>query len=511
MPLALAWPSVTEKSRPVSAWLSREMATNSSFACSTRQSWQWSQRLFQSPCPLGSAAITKPRVPSGTHRRAALEEQRRKTAHIPRLANRFDERRFEEPDIVSAGLRQMTDRLFAALGAAEVRYREPLTRLFVGGLPDQDPSATLTAFPDGSGRILVSDGVHGLVHLLATLATTWYFGFGGKRWRGWSANRKRAAAMMREDEVHPQTRVLLAALRWNLIHRRAWGNSATLAVEPRGEPAEGFAEVCSQLALAFMLAHETGHHVLGHSVEQIGSWDAENQADAFALRATYEYLKVAEAGPVWFLTLTGARLAIMAAHLVEQALFVTPPVTHPSAEKRWSNLTDSVSEKKALGEAVVVTAGLGQAVGLAANLRFSMPPEWWTAAYADPSVHCDVHEPDYYENMSLFDRLSFGDPEHPARMLKVFADRGELDTLSAALLAKREGLAPALAQLGIPDDVATASAQPGAVLSYHRLVELVHGAPAVASVESSTTRRLAAVAIATLLGGVHKGVLSGHE
>jgi hypothetical protein len=197
----------------------------------------------------------------------------------------------------------------------------------------------------------------------------------------------------------------------------------------------------------------------------------------------------------------------LAAHLVEHVLFVRPPTTHPPVGTRWDALTDHVPDRQAMTKAHMVTAGLEQAVVQAGQLRRRLPESWWQKAYAHRRVYTDVHEPDYYEHMSLLDRLCFGDPEDPARMLQQFDERGEVDALGAALCARDHGLTAALQELGVEPRLAVDAGRPDLALSYHTLIEMAHLSATLRVVSNSTTRRLAAIACGTLMGGTARGIL----
>ncbi|HEY3946185.1 MAG TPA: hypothetical protein VGL78_13240 [Solirubrobacteraceae bacterium] len=439
-----------------------------------------------------------------TDQRKLLTDLRAAAADVPRLASRVEGYADEHADAMSMGLRELTDRLFPVMSEGQPEHTQALGRLSLAMLHDDEAIAMFTRFGDGSSRVLVSSGLISMLHLLAELTSIWYHEVGGA---GWRRAFKMIRAINRLEQDERLIPVLAVALRWNVIHRRVWGNSATLAFEPASEESVSFRDLSAQMALVFVLAHECAHGLLGHDANNAGDWDAELAADAMAFRATQRFIDVTEGNSPPLHALLAARLAFFTSDLIEHVLFVRPPVRHPSAHARWEALVDEVGDRTELAKAEVLTAGLDTAVGRASDLRFALPASWWATAYKDRRVHCDVHEPDYYEHFPFLDRMSFGDPDDPARMLNKWAGEHGLCALQAAFTTRDEGLEAGLRALGVDAHAAQAIASADAPLSTYTLTELVLGSPAISVLPTSTLRRLATVATVTLMSGVEQGIL----
>ena len=179
----------------------------------------------------------------------------------------------------------------------------------------------------------------------------------------------------------------------------------------------------------------------------------------------------------------------------------------PTPEDRWNALRHHLPDPALPAKVSLITHGLQNALGHAGALRTALPENWWERAYAHPRVHTDVHDPDYYRHFGLFDRLSFGDPEDPARLLQQIANDGHPAPLEAALAARDHGLQAALHTTEVDTTLVDQATDPRLALSYYTLTELAHGSRALDGVEDDTLRRLSAIALSTLLGGVERKIL----
>lgn len=435
----------------------------------------------------------------------AWEVLRGELSGHPRLAARFSELPDDAPtDFLSAALGQMAERLLPAMTADRPAWEQELPWLTIGVLDDQEPSATLSSFSDGSRLVLITGGLMGLLRTLSELMAVWQHASGGPGWRGAPAKIRK---VLQSPDRDRDVRMIAVALRWHLVHRRQWGMPATLAVELRGRD-DDYCEYYSQLALVFVLAHECAHFFLGHDGADKGSWEAEVAADAVAFRATCDYLRLSDGEDPRADALVAARLAMFAIHLVERALFVRPPVEHPPATRRWDALEASVDHRVAVASATAITVGLQRALDRAADLRFALPEPWWAEAYGHPAVHCDIHEPDYYSTTVPFlDRLSFGDPDDPFNILELNAETYGVDARTATLVAKGQGLIAGLTELGLDRESAEQATNADGPLSYRTLMEVVLASEVVSQAPDTTTARVIATAATTLLGGLERGIL----
>jgi hypothetical protein len=398
-------------------------------------------------------------------------------------------------------LDEMRGRLFPIMDRLVPDRASALEEIALSGVREEEAFATFTRFADGSCRVLVSDGLIGLLRMLCDLTCVWYQDKGG---RGWRASFRLARDLQRLAEDEESVPILAVALRWNLIHRRLWGKGATLPVEPSTDASQGLRNVLVQAAWIFVVAHECAHGLLGHGPVDVGNWDAEHAADVLALKATLGTLRIDEGGAKPIHGFLAVRIALTAIDLVEQVLFVRPPASHPSPASRWGALAPLVG-KPELARPSVVAGGLLEAARRASNPRYALPAEWWDRAYRHPQVHCDVHEPWYYDAVRLLDRLSFGDPNDPARALK--GNRSEQcdRALNAAFAAREGGLRAGLEMLGVPLEIAATAADPSLPLSVYSLVEYVIESPTLQAVPAGE-RRIPALCAATLLGGIEKGI-----
>lgn len=430
-----------------------------------------------------------------------VAEWREQMGDVPRLLTQLDALPEVASDFVADALDEMKVRLSSIVERLVPSPARSFSETMFAGIKDEEAFAIFTPFEDGSSRVLISDGLVGLLRMLSDLACVWHENNSGTGWRAAFRQSRELQRREAEEELVP---VLSVAIRWNMIHRRLWGKSATLPVEPSNSAAELIRDVIAQSSWIFIVAHESAHGLLGHTADQIGDWDAEHEADALALRITFGAMRVDEGAAQPIHALLGAYVALTGISLIERVLFIRPPSTHPPPADRWAALVEVVGQAGTAGMAVA-TAGLDEAVRRVSSLTSVLPAEWWSKAYAHPRVHCDVHEAWYYEMMPLLDRLSFGGPEDPARALKGKKDPHSDRALDAAFAAREHGLYTGLDQLGVTSDVATVAADPGLPLSVFSLVECVYESPALRALPAEE-RRIPTLCTATLLGGLEKKI-----
>jgi hypothetical protein len=430
-----------------------------------------------------------------------VAEWRERMGDVPRLLTRLDARPRVASDFIGDALDEMKVRLSSVVERLVPSPARRFGDVEFAGIKDEEAFAVFTPFEDGSSRVLISDGLIGLFGMLSDLACVWHENKSGTGWRAAFRHARELRRVETEEELVP---VLSVAIRWNLIHRRLWGKSATLPVESSGSATELIRDVIAQSAWIFILAHESAHCVLGHTGAQIGDWDAEREADALALRITYGAMRVEEGASQPLHALLGAYLALTGINLIERVLFIRPPSTHPPPADRWAALVELVGETDAT-KTSMFAAGLDEALRRTSNLTYVLPAEWWSQAYAHPQVHCDVHEAWYYEMMPLLDRLSFGGPEDPARILKDRKSPHSDRALDAASMARGRGLRAGLDGLGVDSDLATVASDSGLPLSVFSLVECVYESPALQALPEEE-RRIPTLCTATLLGGLEKKI-----
>jgi hypothetical protein len=79
--------------------------------------------------------------------------------------------------------------------------------------------------------------------------------------------------------------------------------------------------------------------------------------------------------------------------------------------------------------------------------------------------------------------------------------------LKAAYTARDKGLEAGLNALPVASETTRLVVQRGTPLSVHSLVEMILDSSTMRAVEDTTMRRLAAIATATLMTGVDRGIL----
>jgi hypothetical protein len=428
--------------------------------------------------------------------RAALGRLRTATAHVPRLVADLDELGNGEGDHLAAGLAAMTDQLYPIMSDGQDAHARELGRLSLAGLDDEDAFAMFTRFDDGSSRVLISTALIGMLHMLAELTSIWYYSAPSRGWRDRFTTVRANAASIQEQDV---ILTLVAAVRWNAIHQRVWGKCATLALEQGGKDAPNFRDASVEGASTFVVAHECAHGLLGHSAQDAGDWEAETAADAQALRAVQGFLEAAGREAPLMYALLAARMTFMVTDLIEQVLFVRPPVRHPSARARWEAVVREAGSPSDAQRVEALTAGLGEAIRQASDLRSALPRASWDAAYANEHVRCDVHPPIYYDSFWVIDELNFGGPERPAQLLRKMADQHGVVAATAVAESRHRGLAAGLAMLGIDEQSAQLAARVDAPLSAHSLIQLVEESPVLSAIPQDWVRTMAAVSTVRLV------------
>lgn len=369
--------------------------------------------MADNEAPRGQAEESLQWLP--TDQRKLFERIRARAADVPRLAAQVAELPDDPTDLMSACLREMSSRLFPVMAGNDPERARVLDGMALACIEDDEVVAVFRPFDDGSSRILVTSGLVSLLRLLADLTAVWFHDMAGS---GFGRTLRMLRAVRRLDQDERSVPVLAAALRWNIIHRPVWGNSAILAIEPSNPDAIEARDLLAQMAYVFVVAHECAHGILGHTGANAGDWEAEHAADQIAFQAmsAFHADDGAQVSPVF--PLVAARLALTAVALGEGSLFVRPPVHHPPGEARWEALAGELGDRRGPTQAAVFTAGLNAAVEHAVDPRRELPPAWWEIAYASPHVHRDIHDPAYYDNFKVFDRLSFGGPEFALRSLE---------------------------------------------------------------------------------------------
>ena len=215
-------------------------------------------------------------------------------------------------------------------------------RVPVRTLADGEASASFLSFDDGSHAVLVSRALQENVIAMANLVE--YFDMS-------SGNAKSLASFGKilrgKDKAVSR---LSVALRYSLLGQRMTGWAPPVPVELDSESFDVAAKMASG-ALMFVVAHELGHIVLGHTttattpleaggsvtVSELQELQADNWAVAF-LKAVMADDPEPENIVLWC-----AFIALWAMQVTEEAVFVRRNRTHPEAWTRWAVIEKQAS------------------------------------------------------------------------------------------------------------------------------------------------------------------------
>ncbi|MER6762826.1 MULTISPECIES: hypothetical protein [Amycolatopsis] len=398
--------------------------------------------------------------------RAAHGLRRRLDTLFTAWAERTEAAAYEHP--VDAVLGENSGLVKAAMEELGVPA-ERLAAVHVGSALDEDVSAQMQPFDDGSGLVLVSDAILALTNvygLHAGAALGELAGFGSAR-QMWQSFRMATGGGLGEDPFF-----LTGLLRYYNVHQRVYGIAAKLG---RTEERAGndIVDLINTSATQFVLGHEIAHHALGHTSapsafspgEHLPACSADAQreldADLFAHRAVVRVFETQLSGrrkfgrgrgresPEINATL-GALVAILTVHSTETALFIRRGNTHPPAAERAARLLDGLGRRVQqfsplfLGKMLSSTAA-------SSDFGASVEPFGWAAFYADPRVDTP-HPRSYLDQIALFDRLQTA----PRAQLLEGLARKSTDSsgiLARGAAAALEGDVPgALAIWGVADE-----------------------------------------------------------
>ncbi|MEJ2862566.1 hypothetical protein [Actinomycetospora flava] len=352
--------------------------------------------------------------------------------------------------------------------------RDP-RRLLVRVTDEDTVVASCTPFDDGSGLILFSEGLMGLVDLFSKQFAL----SSGVRPGPLGLLDDRALAMAattshREDEY--SRAVDVALLRWRLFHQRVYGNSASLfRTLPR--PLQRVADNINGHAMTFVVAHECAHHLLGHSAVTRGfSTSAELQpclddlvteesADERALEL------LTRRGSFGAEESLGALVAIMAVEYFESTAFVRQAATHPRPHDRARRVLERTSSwnRAALGHLV---ARVRVVADRAADRNAFVEPSWWKTMYEAPDVLTEPHSLATINRFFETDKIVSAPLDNVDRLLDHVASVG-LDVRREADLVRSGSLEDGLGRLGISDRQTRLITDPNITLSFAAVVRVL--------------------------------------
>jgi hypothetical protein len=380
---------------------------------------------------------------------------------------------------MAALLRELTGQVTAAmaeLGAPADR----LASVWVTGTLEEDVSAQLLPFADGSGLVQVSDAILSLCGVYAQFIGMGMAGVStrtrvGGMWQAWRA--------VRRGSLDHDPEFLTGLLRYYNIHQRLYGLAGKVGVRlsPAAQPLAAFV---SMQAWLFVLGHEIAHHVLGHdsapsaflpgqhlppcSADQQRELDADRLAYAALVRARHEL------GEGFGLGMVGALTAMFALHSTEQALFLRLGCTHPPAAERAAHLLDQLSQKEQQF-APVLAASLQVATDTSSAFGPGAPTFDWPAFLADPAID-SPHSAGYLGQLPILDAAQCQPPEHLVRILHDVDEEEGTDLGRAADRAFHGDAEEALLAWGVPAAAVSSLCDRTRPLTFHSLFDQLHTA-----------------------------------
>ncbi|MGV9881149.1 hypothetical protein [Streptomyces sp. NPDC003006] len=366
----------------------------------------------------------------------------------------------------------------ADLGASAAR----LESVRVVTTLDQAVSAQMTPFDDGSGLVIVADGIFGMCssycQYLALCADT----------RSHATSRPTALWRLLRDlgkgEVFGYEDVLTALLRYHTAHQRALAVSTQLGVRlsPEGEQ---YAAQLSHLAYRFVVGHEMAHHVLGHSHgpsafapgEHLPACSAddrrERDADRLAFQATrrasdkqshgqWESMVMLERATM------AALMAMMALHVAERTLFIHRGCTHPPAAVRTGWLLEQLKPGKQRSTRRLLCVPM-KATEAATDLSEHARPFSWQAL--DPDLVYSPMPRSHLEAIGELDALQCETEAFHVAWLERHATTDTAWLGEGARLAAAGEPAPALRRWGVDEGVSRALCNPQRALTFFTLKE----------------------------------------
>lgn len=294
---------------------------------------------------------------------------------------------------LAAALIERRNDAIRALEALNAEYLNSCRDLVFGMTGEPTTAAELATFDDGSALATISDAMAGLC-----LQYGEHTAFLLSRFDGSSALLRLIEAVRVMKGSWKDTAVITTALRqFYLLHRQHGpGDPVSLNLHDRGRL---MAEFITDLAMFFVFAHETAHHVLGHGKYQTIRHDQaelEEAADRLGMRMTVQH-GIQRFGTA-DLAVIGALAAIWATTDLERAIYLRQNATHPAAGIRTETVLAVVPEH--LRKRFPIMLRQLQTAGLAAS-TFAAPVEdrWWNHA------HRRLKRPDQAEHLRQLDQI----------------------------------------------------------------------------------------------------------
>lgn len=280
--------------------------------------------------------------------------------------------------------------------------------------------------PDGSHVIRISDAQISLLGLLKDLMLAWSRGH--SRFRAVSFGRRILAAHRnRLADVDEMILAGAASVRYYILNQRVEGTSSQVAapkkVTDRVKVDDG---VAVYVALMFLIAHELGHIVLGHTRDRercSGRKHAhrfEFEADAFGLDLVVRAMGGRDAAT---LAAHGATVGLLAIAIGSEPLFIRPPETHPAATARIARLVGHEGV-----DSTVLTAlahGVTRMTEIGIAVERPLDQRCWDLLHSSAAFDTTVNHPAEYRLVRGYDLWLDADAERATLTLrKMHQDRG---------------------------------------------------------------------------------------
>jgi hypothetical protein len=377
--------------------------------------------------------------------------------------------------------------------------RDPRAIVF-GSVFERDSFATVNAFPDGSGLVLVSDPLAAMLLYGAKLALLWLRP-GDVRF----SSARRIAGTLRvallsgthRVEHHDQTQLAVALLRYLFVSSRTLGSPRRLLMQ-LGDRHERFPSLLAELAMYFVVGHEVAHFVLGHDTQDLTTQTAEDlefAADEMAYRIV-RGLDLIPWDDQWLAH--AIRLAFMQVEASETALMIRRSTTHPRAKDRLDRLA-SVTGNPWLLTPSLLLAGLEYALPRACAVTSPIPDTWWDLPARDQSAMLESDDLKHYELARLLDRWQGRSDEEHLKALDQAHKEGTVDLATCVRQTRQESPVAALTALGMTEPTVTAACDQSRGLSFYFLVRAIESTKAYAEHVGASERLLLTLSTASLL------------
>jgi hypothetical protein len=395
-----------------------------------------------------------------------------------------------------------SDPMIAALKTMQISgpAHDP-ERLLFGTLLSDEVMAEMSPLSDGSGLVLISDALMSLCIHMSQVNALWLGSAAEKR--GLLGMVKLANAA-RKGASSSRSLVAGALLRSHLVHQRLYGLPAKLT-PLLSESGLRISEVVTMCALQFICAHEASHFALGHSTDPVGLLSAENlslienseelefESDRVAANAMV-IAHQGEGGRGAPIISAGVMLALEAIALMEHATFVRRVRTHPPASARWRRL-EGVLPAGAAGNLLF---GMKQAITVGGDPEVPLPATAWNLMASSPEVFRENHDDDYLNAHRDIDVMLTWPVEKLIYGLSRVEPSGPI--LDEGLNEARKGdLASALHIWGVPTHRAERLLDRRYSLGFYTTVDALRHSEAIMQLSTSTSRRVVAASLATIL------------